>query len=161
MAKFEQDREDLMREATALLPRAEIKLNDDPETITFGFRRSGGLSIFFGADPVFQFNSQRELRRAFVRGKLIKAVAGRLQSLDRRREGKEVVLWSTELTPGEEDELLAAAQALLFSFSLAIGRGDYQLLQQVPPQADAVDRVQEFLARLPNPLCVAQKANAG
>lgn len=41
MARQEQDREDLMREATGLSPRAEIRSPHLDENLIFGFRRQG------------------------------------------------------------------------------------------------------------------------
>ena len=70
MARDESDREDLLREATALVERIELAPADaaDDEHIVAGFRRDGALSIYFGADPVYHFNSAGELRRAYCDG---------------------------------------------------------------------------------------------
>src|SRR5688572_18570527 len=65
MARQEQDREDILREATALVERVELLIPEFPEPIVAGFRRDGSASFFFGADPVLQFNAQGKLRRAF------------------------------------------------------------------------------------------------
>ena len=73
MARRESDREDLLREATALVERAELTIEGFDEPIVVGFRRDGSASFFFGADPVYQFNTAFELRRAFVVGLLYKA----------------------------------------------------------------------------------------
>ena len=66
MAREEADREDLMREATALVQRAEFSAGGKP--VFVGFRTNGAASVFFDSDPVYQFNSNGELRRAFVAG---------------------------------------------------------------------------------------------
>src|SRR5262245_38318908 len=72
MARQESDREDLLREATALVERAELKVAGEPEPVTVGFRRDGSLSVFFGSVAVYQFNTAGELRRAFADGLLYK-----------------------------------------------------------------------------------------
>ncbi|MCA9269139.1 MAG: hypothetical protein KDA41_11745, partial [Planctomycetales bacterium] len=83
MAKQQHDREDLLREATALVVRAELQLNSDAHPVVAGFRQGGEASFYFGFDPVFQFNSERQLRRAFYDGRLIKAEQGALIALAR------------------------------------------------------------------------------
>src|SRR5215212_742956 len=117
MARDESSREDLLREATALVERIELrpratdfstaasKLIDQP--IVAGFRRDGALSIFFGEDRVYQFNPAGELRRAYCNGKLLKATRGRLASLDRARTQHEVQLARHELSAIEEAEFLS------------------------------------------------------
>src|SRR4051794_11841558 len=92
MARHESDREDLLREATALVERVELTMAGSEEPIVIGFRRDGSCSMFFGADPVYQFNTQAELRRAFREGRLVKAEGGRLVALERRREAGQLVL---------------------------------------------------------------------
>ena len=64
MARHEQDRDDLLREVTALVQRVEIRLADNSDSIVIGSRRDGSGSMFVGSDPVFQFNKQNGLRRA-------------------------------------------------------------------------------------------------
>src|SRR5204863_2544475 len=78
MAREESSREDLLREATALVERIELIPNGSTSDgrIVAGFRRNGALSVFFGEDPVYQFNAAGELRRAYTDGKLLKADRG-------------------------------------------------------------------------------------
>src|SRR5215216_4505512 len=93
MAREGSSREDLLREATALVERIELlpRTTDRSmvasdlvgEHIIAGFRRDGALSIFFGEDPVYQFNAAGALRRAYCDGKLLKAARGRLAALQR------------------------------------------------------------------------------
>ena len=85
MSRSESDREDLLREATALVERVELSIPGYGESIVVGFRRDGSASFFFGQSPVFQFNSQRELRRAFRDGLLFKTDNGRLVEMRRER----------------------------------------------------------------------------
>ncbi|HEX3599001.1 MAG TPA: hypothetical protein VHU84_02590, partial [Lacipirellulaceae bacterium] len=77
MSREESQREDLIREATALVERIEISFDasvsndpDSPQQVIIGFRANGALSIFFGEDPVYQFNSAGDLRRAYWNGQL-------------------------------------------------------------------------------------------
>jgi len=73
MAREEEPREDLLREATALVERVELQIEGFAETIVAGFRRDGAASFYFGQDFVFQFNTANQLRRGYVEGRLFKA----------------------------------------------------------------------------------------
>src|SRR5262245_37512289 len=85
MARHEQDREDLIREATALIDRCELVDLSGGDPWVVGVRAGGAVSIYLGSDPVYHFNSAGQLRRAFVDGELWTAERGRLVRLARRR----------------------------------------------------------------------------
>ncbi len=102
MARDEEDREDLLREATALVERVELQIYGLLESVVAGFRRDSAASFFFGQDVVYQFNTACELRRGFFEGKLLKAERGRLIQLTRQRTAESVNLVRHELTPLEE-----------------------------------------------------------
>ncbi len=159
MARNEQDREDLMREATALTRRIELQLPDEPDPWVVGFRRGGEASVFVGADPVFQFNDRNELRRSFWNGKLLKAENGRLVQLDRRRTDSEVQLLRTELTTAESHEFLTVAKQRLDQLQQVISDDTYAIVAQVPPDLAATTELQNWLAQVPDPLVVAAVPN--
>src|SRR5688572_16033893 len=154
MARNEQDREDLLREATALIERAEISCDGFAENVVFGFRRDGSLSVYFGADPVYQFTSQGELRRAYVDGLLIKAEHGQLVSLDRQRIAHEVVLVRNDLSDHEQALCLASAQSRLGALSSAISRGTYKIVGEVPDGGHVLERVSDWLAQHANSVAI-------
>ena len=87
------------------------------EPIVAGFRADGALSIFFGADPVYQFNAAGELRRAYCDGLLFKAVQGRLVSLAASDSEHEVQLVRHDLDRCRADEFLAAMSSRLRELS--------------------------------------------
>ena len=90
MAHDDGHREDLVAEATALVRRAEFvapaadRPNDESPLVA-GFRRDGSLSVYFGEDPVYQFNTEGRLRRAFVAGLLFRTQGSTLAQLTRDR----------------------------------------------------------------------------
>lgn len=161
MARAEQDREDILREATALSPRAELRSQDLAENLVFGFRSTGGLSLFFGADPVYQFNSAGKLRRAYVGGFLYKAVKGRLQRLHRERQANQVNLWQAELSIDEQDRFLAELNSLCVILVAMIDAGKFELVNEIPAESDSVARLKGYLADLASPPQVADRPNAG
>jgi hypothetical protein len=90
MARDEQDREDFLAEATALVERAELRVAGEAESATIGFRRNDAASVFFGGDAAYHFKSSGELRRAFHQGLLYKAERTRLVSLGNWKTGQNV-----------------------------------------------------------------------
>lgn len=157
MARNEEAREDLMREATALVERAELRLADDEAGIVVGFRTDGAGTIFIGADLVYQFNSRCELRRAYAellardsdsateRGSLIKAEFGRLVALRRQRSPERTWLVRHELGP---DEVRAFLDHLRGHFARILERfadRSVEIVAQIPPDADLVARINTWM----------------
>lgn len=155
MARNESNREDLLREATALIERIELVpratasaasvciARDVP--IVAGFRADGALSIFFGQDPVYQFNAAGELRRAYNDGLLFKAMHGRLISLDRVRSANEVQLVRHELTADEQVAFLTKMTGGMRELSQLLAANDYEVRGHVPLDADVLGRVRKWL----------------
>jgi hypothetical protein len=160
VARHESRREDLLREATALVERIEIQLPENEEPIVVGFRRDGAASFFFGADPVFQFNARLELRRAFVNGRLLKAERGRLIALQRERTPEQVLLLSSELAPEDAADVLQACNQRLAALRGALVTGSAQVLRCHPTHADVLARVLHWLTKLPNSVAIAQRPHA-
>jgi hypothetical protein len=149
MARQETDKEDLLREATALVERVELSRVGELQTanITVGFRPNGAASIFFGVDPVYHFNAAGELRRAFCDGLLFKATHGRLVSLRRIRQQGEVQLLRHELTEAEQGGFLARMRDLLSGLASALGHGEFEIRGQVPSDAEVVARLKAWLTQ--------------
>src|SRR5438132_2803772 len=170
MAREESSREDLLREATALVERIELvphrsdsstpaSILDDARLVA-GFRADGALSVFFGDDPVYQFNAAGELRRAFCDGELLKAVRGRLVALQRVRTQHEVQLVRHELSDSEQAAFLTQMVDHLRELAILLTARNFQVVGQVPPDADVLDRLRTWLAahdRWP----IAARPNAG
>src|SRR3954453_924358 len=109
MARTESDREDLLREATALVERVELQVDGLEQPIVVGFRRDGSASFFFGAEAVYQFNSAGEFRRGYIDGLLYKAERGSVIALERERSETAVNLRRIELSAQQTDAILAKA----------------------------------------------------
>ena len=121
MALNEQDREDLMREATAFYPRAELQVEHELLPVFWGQKKNGQYSFYFGNDPVYQFDQNGLLRRAYVEGSLYRTQGNRLARLNRERTSNESLLKRYDLTETESAELLQEMsnrfQKLDFTFS--------------------------------------------
>lgn len=159
MSHRESDREDLLREATALVERAELNVAGFAETIVVGFRRGGAASFFFGADPVYQFNSNGELRRAYVDGQLYKADRGRLVSLRRERSATETALLRTELTPDDEAAFIQAMQQRLQALHQALSAGSFSVTGQIPPSGNVPAQIVQWLQSRPAEIVIARAPN--
>lgn len=155
MAREEQDREDLLREATALVERAELSLPALGETVVVGFRRDGCASVYFGSDPAWHFNTQGQLRRAYVKGILYKAEQGRLISLERHRTAGEVHLLRQELNKARQRGLIEQLDRSIGLLRQQLQAGEYGLVGQVPPDADVVARIQRWLQDFPQEVSIA------
>ncbi|MCC6493294.1 MAG: hypothetical protein IT424_09755 [Pirellulales bacterium] len=146
MAREERDREDLLRDARALVPRVglQVELGGRRVEVFAGFR-GDALSLFFDQDLVYHFNAAGELRRAFVGGRLIKAERRRLVALDRRRSAGEVVLEREELSQAAERSLLDAAMGLLEALAGALDGGNAEALGEEPAGGKGLSRLREWL----------------
>ncbi len=146
MAREESDKEDLLREAVALVERVELldtSHTDQRHTITIGFRRDGSASYFFDTDPVYQFNARRELRRGYRDGKLLKAEQGRLIELTRTRTPTETILERRDLSDDETGGLLDDVRLRLTALVAHWLRNGYSLVGQEPPGTDVMKRVMD------------------
>lgn len=152
MARETHEREDLLRDARNLTPRAQIRIRegDRESPIFFGFR-GDALSLYFDSDPVYQFNSAGELRRAFVDDLVIKAVEGRLVGMHRNRSATAVELRSAPLASDAEQTLLGNLAERLAALARELQAGRFELQGQVPVGADGVSKLRDWLASYPNP----------
>lgn len=161
MAREEHPREDLLRDARNLTPRAQFQLTEAPddEPVFCGFRGKA-ISFYFGEDPVYHFNPQGELRRAYVDGRLLKAEDGRLVSMRRQRTETTSTLARRNLAPDEAGQLLATMTARLAAVRRALIASAYELHGEVPADAGALLKTAEWLAKHET-FAVAQSPRVG
>jgi hypothetical protein len=150
MARRETEREDLLREATALVERIELVPREaaSGEHVVIGFRSDGAMSIYFGTDPAFHFNSSGRLRRAFCDGLLFKAEQGRLVSLRRVRRENEVQLVSHHLAEEEQVKFVADVQVRLREVTRQCDENQLITVGKVPADADVLGRARTWLSQL-------------
>jgi hypothetical protein len=138
MARHEADREDLMREATAFRQRGEFAVPGEPEPVFAGFRDDGRLSIYFGSDPMYQFESNGALRRAFVDGALYRSQGETLAKLIRRRTETETVLLRQDLSFDELFTFLAQMRQRCERLWTSLRSGAAQTVRRIPEDQDIV-----------------------
>ncbi len=145
MARNESDREDLMQEATGLVCRAEWRVSFQADVIVAGFKRNGSWSIYLGTDPVYQFDADGRLRRAFVGGDLWRTQGATLARLQRERTEFESRFRRHDLTDSELIEFLRELRQQLAVFLTALDCGEAALLRQVPGDADVTTELKTAL----------------
>ena len=145
MARHAADREDLMRDATALVFRAEWTTPQWPDVIG-GLRDSGAASWYFHQDWVWHFDSSSRIRRAFCDGVLYKAEHGALVRLKREcnTKSESVGLLSRSLGVETQAMLLDRLMHDLTTLRHDIASGRAKSLRAVPDRA-AVTHLQRWL----------------
>lgn len=146
--RIEADREDLMREATALRQRAEFRISGESPSVIAGYRNDGSLSVYFGPDPCFHFDADGRLRRAFVGGDLFRTQGDTLARLRRVHTREAVELHRDDLAPDEREELLQQARQQLRAFSDTLRSQAAECLQEIPADAQIVDVLVDDLSRI-------------
>ncbi|MDA0808655.1 MAG: hypothetical protein O2983_17700 [Planctomycetota bacterium] len=137
MARNESDREDLIREATALRNRIEWQLPCESDPVFAGVRADGSLSVYFGQDPVYQFTPYGQLRRAYAAGFLYRTQGKTLAKLHRERSPNETVLARSDLNPDELSRFLIEMDERLTRLGQSIANGSAKLLRQISEGAPA------------------------
>ncbi|MBX3439624.1 MAG: hypothetical protein KF861_19200 [Planctomycetaceae bacterium] len=154
--RIEVDREDLMREATALRQRAEFRVPGENETVVVGYRSNSSLSIYFGPDPVFQFDRDGRLRRAFVDGNLFRTQGDTLARLQRVRSSASVELQRHDLSTSECHAFLERSRLRLSRFLEALKSGTADCLSGVLWDTTTSEKLLHDLSRwLAAPLSLA------
>jgi hypothetical protein len=159
MARLELDREDLMREATALVRRIEIQLPDERDATVVGVRRGGDVSIYVSADFIFQFNREGKLRRGFWNGRLLKAEDGRLIQLERVRTAAEVQLVRHVLSDAESSQYLQLADNRVNQIFQEVNAKRLAIVKQVPCDFNANTELATWLNSLARPITIAAVPN--
>lgn len=147
MARHEADREDLMREATALVLRAELHVDGFPDPVTVGEKRTGGVSVYIGADPVYQFDEAGRLRRAYKGGLLYRTQGDTLAELTRERAEASTVLQRRDLQAAETQQFMESMSLQLGNLVRSLSERRFRLEQQIPADIDVVTRITDFLAQ--------------
>ncbi len=151
MARNESDREDMMAEAVSLVRRIECRSELFSEPIIAGFNLQGWMFLYIGSDPMYRFDEQGRLRRAFVDGRLYRTQGQTLAVLDRQRtfdagEPVETNLVRQDLSAGELTafRLRMYSQLNLVSECLRIGA----ITRQYPAEMHGITDEVESRIRL-------------
>ncbi len=143
MARHEADREDLVKEATAYVVRGELLIPDWEQPLFVGFRKSGAFSFYFGPDPVYQFDPQGRLRRAFVAGKLYRSEGDTLCSMYRHRTETETTLMRTDLSGEQSHFFQWGMHEAIRQLSEAINTNRYRIQKNVGGEELWIEKIKQ------------------
>jgi hypothetical protein len=146
VARVGEDREDLLRDARNLLPRVQLRARvGGRDAAVFAGFRGESLSLYFGPEPVFHFNTAGELRRAFLAGRIVKAENGRLLGMERVVGANLVELRTSAVPADEERAAFADLASRLADLRAEFARGDVLIEGQEPANGDAIERLKHWL----------------
>lgn len=158
MALDEHDREDLIREGTAMADRGECVI--DNTVVVIGFRSRGQVSLFCGTDPVFQFNERNQWRRTFWMGRRFAAENGRMVELIRPDRGGKVTLTTVMVDDGTHDQITQSLTHWLNAIGQAIANDSVEFRIEGADCGSFRQRVEKWRAKLQTPIVIADSPNA-
>lgn len=150
MARIEKDREDLMIEAVAFVRRAEWKFADsDFCSILFtGYKRNGAFSLYLDADPVYQFDANGKLRRAFVDGLIYRTEGKTLARMKRKRTEEESILLRHDLSNKELDLFFHEMKLTLSNLKTEFESQTVELISEINSGSDMRESIIASLTQI-------------
>jgi hypothetical protein len=148
MARQESDREDIFAEAAALVRRCEIRVPGLAESVVAGWNASGRLSLYLGSEPVYVFDADARLRRAFAGGCQHRSEGATLARLTKVRTPDETQLVRHDLTESELAEFLESMRAHLSRLAHALDDGTAQFARTIPDGDQPAADLRNFLERV-------------
>lgn len=151
MSRIEADKEDLIRDGTAMVCRGEFaftKPRPDSWTwqvVTIGFRRNGSPSFYFDQDPFYQFDADGRLRRAYRGGFLYRSQSTTLARMHRTRTAHETTLQRQDLSPQQLDEFQTQMIQQLKALQQHLQAGTMTCHRMVCPEENLLEIVLSFL----------------
>lgn len=155
-------------EATCLLDtgalyreRVGLTRSDDPRDLVFAGFKHGAFSLYFGDEPIYHFDREGRWQRAFLDARhYLKGLDGEVHAIDRPREGANMVLQRTKLTPGQTAELDERIGRVAVDLAATLESGRFQRREPPAGSARALRNADllAFLARIGQWDAVAWKA---
>ena len=99
------------------------------------------MSIFIGQDPVYQFNADGRLRRAFAGGLLYRSQHTTLAMLRRERTETQTLLLRTDLDDAELATFHDTMHGLLNLLHHKLTTSEFKTLRCVPDSSDHIPRI--------------------
>jgi hypothetical protein len=150
MARQSSDKDDLMAEVVALSPRVALMLPGTSSEIIAGRRSDGRWSIFFGGDPVYHFDADNRLRRAFFAGHLYRSQGTTLARLSRQSNPTETVLLRHDLDTEELTTFLQNMRGELARLEKSLNSGNFTVQQSIPADANFLPELTSHLIHVLN-----------
>ena len=153
-------RENLMRDATAYTRRLMLRSAQSDERILIGLRQQGGWSIYFGEDPVYQFNDQCKVRRVHGANQSYAATDGKLYWLQRNQLGGRVEIQRT-YSADTERRMLADCLQRLQELAARMLSNSVEIVERLPvDDREIAEDVAKMIRKTVQHLEIANVANA-
>ncbi len=146
--RIEADREDLMAEAVNLRERIELKVPGIDTPVTIGCNGQGHWSFYFGAEPMYRFDTEGRLRRAVRDGRLYRTQGATLAELERVRLDDETELRRRDLGPDEIKQFLELVGTDLGRLWTPWDVGQCEVLRETGTGPDFQERLNRLLKHL-------------
>ncbi len=153
MAREIHEREDLLRDATALTRRIQLRIESEAasQEVFAGFRAEQALSLYFGSDPVYHFDSAARLRRAYVDDRIIKAEKGQLAALTRQTDSSQLL--RHDFSEQEHIRFGEILQCRLTDLADALRNNRYHIVGEVSEDGTVVVQLRQWLEGFRQMLC--------
>ncbi len=125
-------------------------LHGHSDPIFAGFK-PGAFAIYFGDAPFYHFDLEGRWQRAFVAGThYLKAFDGSVQSIDRVREGPNLVLKRSTLAQAAASEFDSQVRSMALELIASLNAGTLGRVEPSSPKAIALgqDDLRDFLERI-------------
>lgn len=159
MSRRQTDREDLLAEGVNLPQRGRITDAENHRVWVIGWRNETAVSLFDGADPVFQFNTSGQLRRVYLDGEKLAAHDGRLTQLQKLTGSGARLTFdphplSTEQQAAVQQRLAASLHAIHDALSAA-----ETSIETIGMDADSFVKRVKLLCEIETPIAIAATPN--
>ncbi|MDB5339484.1 MAG: hypothetical protein JWN70_5103 [Planctomycetaceae bacterium] len=134
-----------MAEAVTLSPRVALLIPGIDDEVIAGRRTDGRWSVFCGGDPVYHFDPQDRLRRAFIGEKLFRSQGTTLARLTRQEAATETVLLRHDLDSLELATFLHDMRFFLARLAEALKLGTVTILESIPADANFLPELASHL----------------
>lgn len=148
MARYEADREDIMREAIALRRRIAIKVPGVEDPIVCGVRSTGRWSFYLDPNRVYQFDEKLRLRRAYLACFLYRTQGTTLARMDRERTDTETTLVRNDLDAEELASVLAEMRTCLANLLDQLQSETYRVIESIPSGSNVLGELRQALEQL-------------
>lgn len=151
MSRIEADKEDLIRDATALVHRGEfvfaapMQAGWEWQVVTIGFRANGSASVYFDQDPFYQFDADGRLRRAYCEGFLYRSQSSTLARMHRTRTAQQTTLERQDLSPTQLAEFHERMLSRITALQTHLQTGALKCQRMVCPEGNLLERALSFV----------------
>ncbi|WP_437185748.1 hypothetical protein SH668x_002864 [Planctomicrobium sp. SH668] len=148
MARNELPREDLFAEISSYQSRWEFQLPMQSRCLVAGIRDDGRIALFLNDDPVFYFNGDNQLLRAFAGGALYRTQGNTLARMIRNRTETVTELLRRDLDAPELNSFMQSVSAEIQSVQDQLNSGASELLRSSLPEQSSSSKLIDRLKRI-------------